>query len=166
MTRGWRGGRPEKHRHHFLLREGVWRCEKCPAIRKPLKRGKRPRRERKSTIAELKRKLDKIVGAEVRSLGMCQGGAVTQGCKGPLQWAHGFSRRYLGTRWDLRNGLCLCAAHHLYFTHRPAEWEMWLQRYYGMTEYLALQAKALQITHVTRDDLERRLAELSAVGGI
>jgi len=44
-------------------------------------------------------------------------------CNGGLQCAHLISRRYAATRWLDANAMPLCAAHHLYFTHHPLEWE-------------------------------------------
>ena len=82
-----------------------------------------------------------------------------------MQGAHGFSCRYMGTRWDVMNLFCLCAGCHLYFTKRPVEWEHWMQMRLGLPIYLALQAKALHVTKLTREDLELRLAELTRPGG-
>jgi predicted restriction endonuclease len=37
-----------------------------------------------------------------------------------LQAHHIASRRYIGTRWSVDNGLCLCRACHLYFFHKDS----------------------------------------------
>jgi hypothetical protein len=47
------------------------------------------------------------------------------GSQRDLQWAHVIRRSYLAVRWDRANSMALCAADHLYFTHRPLEWEQW-----------------------------------------
>jgi len=44
-------------------------------------------------------------------------------CNGNLQAAHIVSRRYHAIRWDQDNAIAACAAHHLYGTHHPLEWE-------------------------------------------
>lgn len=133
-----------------------------PKPLKPSKQKRRLRKHRKGSIAALKRKLDAIVGKIVRARGICAASTIfsTAHCWGPLQCAHGFSRRYLSTRWTLDNLFCLCARHHLFYTHRPAEWEQWMQHRLGMPLYLALQAKALAITQPTRGELEALLSEL------
>lgn len=44
-------------------------------------------------------------------------------CSMSLQCCHIISRRYRGIRWDERNAVAMCGAHHTYFTHHPLEWE-------------------------------------------
>lgn len=121
---------------------------------KPLRRS-RPRRQRKSPIAKLRRAADKLIGETVRARGVCQAAHVVikKGCSGPLQWCHGFSRRYMWVRWDLRNGFCMCAGHHSYFTNRPSEWEQFMQQALGMAVYLDLQAKRGWIKPMKADEL-------------
>lgn len=43
-------------------------------------------------------------------------------CKGGVQAAHIVSRMVRATRLDVTNGRSLCAAHHVYYTHRPEAW--------------------------------------------
>ncbi|GIW90893.1 MAG: hypothetical protein KatS3mg109_1325 [Pirellulaceae bacterium] len=40
-----------------------------------------------------------------------------------LQCAHIVSRRYSALRWAEDNAVALCQRCHVYFTHRPVEWE-------------------------------------------
>jgi hypothetical protein len=49
-------------------------------------------------------------------------------CNGNLQAAHVVSRRYRAIRWDPANCVAACAAHHLYGTHHPIEWENAVER--------------------------------------
>jgi 5-methylcytosine-specific restriction endonuclease McrA len=96
--------------------------------RTPLKRGtKRPARVRKTPRSKLRKLADKLWSLIVRSAGKCRLCGKTEG----LQGAHGFSRRYLGTRWDLRNGWALCAGCHISMTHRPLEWDDFLRSELG-----------------------------------
>ena len=44
-------------------------------------------------------------------------------CNGRLQCCHVVSRRYHAVRWVPENAVAGCAAHHLYGTHHPLEWE-------------------------------------------
>jgi hypothetical protein len=94
---------------------------------KPAKRGPKPRRRarraRKGSRAALGREADRLWSLIVRGVGRCE----ACGSKERLQAAHGFSRRYRATRWDLRNGVCLCAGCHVRYTHDPLGWEDWLK---------------------------------------
>lgn len=80
-------------------------------------------------------------------------------CAGPFQAAHGFSRRYRGTRWDLLNGFCLCAGHHVFYTHHPIEWDDFLRSEWGGPFYEGMKLAALT---VTRPDLAQILAALQS----
>lgn len=94
-------------------------------LRKDKARAKAKRLKLRQSPKALKHKADRLFSLAVRSVGHCESGRT--GCKGPLQCAHHFSRRYLAVRWDRRNASCLCAAHHLYWTHRPIEWDQWIR---------------------------------------
>jgi len=54
-------------------------------------------------------------------------GAYDVDCSGVLQCAHIFGRGELSIRTLEDNAVTLCAAHHRYFTGRPAAWEMWVR---------------------------------------
>ena len=43
-----------------------------------------------------------------------------------LQCAHIISRSYKSVRVDSRNAVALCQRCHVYFTHRPLEWDRWV----------------------------------------
>lgn len=43
-------------------------------------------------------------------------------CNGNLQCCHLVSRRYHAIRWAEDNAVAGCAAHHMYGTHKPLEW--------------------------------------------
>lgn len=81
------------------------------------------------------------------------------GCSGRLQAAHGFSRRYLGVRYEPSNGFALCAAAHIYWTHRPLEWDDLLRRRWGRARYAKLRRAALSFSG--RLDYAAVLAALS-----
>jgi len=68
------------------------------------------------------KRADDLFSAWIRAYGVCWAQGYRD-CAGRLQCAHIFSRRYRALRWREENARCLCAGHHLYFTHRPAEWE-------------------------------------------
>lgn len=80
------------------------------------------RSKRKSS--DLKR-ADSLFGAIIRASGPCWGiGKTSFECKGYIQAAHVVSRRYRAARWIEDNCVPLCAAHHLFWTMRPLEWQV------------------------------------------
>lgn len=109
--------------------------------RKRIARGKRPRRQRKSAPAALAREADRLWSLLVRARGKCEAEGPHAG---PLQGAHGFSRRYRHTRWALLNGFCLCAACHMRYTHDPLRWEGYLRDAWGDAVYDELRKIALR----------------------
>ncbi len=48
-------------------------------------------------------------------------------CRGRLEWAHIVTRGRRSLRREPLNGLCLCSAHHLFFTNHPAAFEAWVE---------------------------------------
>jgi hypothetical protein len=77
-----------------------------------------------------------------------------------LQCAHGFSRRYRNTRWDFDNAWCLCRGCHLYFTHRPLEWDEWMLEELGLPTYTDLRFRALSLEKVDVKAVLARLEKL------
>jgi hypothetical protein len=71
-----------------------------------------------------KAKADRLFSLKVREIGYCQLAAWFPKirCNGNLQCCHIISRRYGAVRYDERNAVAGCAAHHLYATHHPLEW--------------------------------------------
>lgn len=127
-----------------MIRRSTRPRRSSPPRRKPVSR--RPKASRKKLKAECDRLFSRFI--RLRD-GVCrlEGDAVR--CAGVLQCAHLFSRRYFGTRWDTFNAWALCAAHHVYYTHRPLEWDELLRR--EVVEYEALRQMAL---HESMPDLE------------
>ena len=71
---------------------------------------------------------DENFARHVRGWGPCMALALDSACAGAEQCAHIISRSYRVTRWDPANAVPLCAGHHTYFTHRPLEWEAFIER--------------------------------------
>ena len=72
------------------------------------------------------KRADKLFSAKVRSSGKCIGQTKywvgpTFPCAGAVQCCHWFSRRYRNIRWDTRNAVPGCQAHHLYMDTHPIE---------------------------------------------
>lgn len=83
---------------------------------------------KKPSHSKLVQKADKLFSLIVRSVGRCEADD-GRPCKGPLQCAHLFSRRYEGARWHPQNAVALCAGHHLFYTYRPEEWDDWRRKF-------------------------------------
>lgn len=94
---------------------------KVPLKRTGIKRSPvKPKKAKRSTLSN---RADKLWSLKIREKGYCEAaGKDGITCSGNLQGCHIFGRRYRATRWDLRNGLCMCAAHHYWYTGRPELW--------------------------------------------
>ena len=128
--------------------------DKAKAKAKRLKLRQSPKR--------LKAEADRLFSLLIRSKGYCESGRPNHA--GPLQCAHGFSRRYMGTRWITQNAFSLCAGCHVYFTHRPIEWDEWMRLKRGPL-YEPLRHRALTLPTpdipLTVLELKERLALLA-----
>lgn len=101
---------------------------------------------------------DVLFSQLVRSVGRCEA-SDGHDCSGPLQCAHGFSRRYRAVRWDRRQCWCLCAGHHMRYTHNPIAWDLWMQERMGEDLYQEVRSLALGGERV---DLKNLLSRLRA----
>ena len=104
---------------------------------------------RKMTRKGMKRKADKLFSEHIRNLSVCEWCGKQDNT---LQCAHIFSRRYLVTRWDELNALCLCASCHFKAHAQPLEFAEFVKEYYGKKKYNALRRKAK--TSIKKVDLE------------
>lgn len=118
---------------------------------------------RKPTKTALKRKADKLFSEKVRSLGYClwcnRRPPVVQ-----LQCAHIMSRRFLSTRWDFNNAMCLCAGCHRKGHDRPLEFAELVRQVKGQEAYDELIYKAKNVTRQMKlydyQDLVKELRDL------
>jgi hypothetical protein len=115
---------------------------------------------KKPTHSALVKKADAMFSLRVRAIGRCMSGRSKHA--GNLQCAHGFSRRYEGTRWDLSNAFCLCAGCHVYFTHRPLEWDEWLRSGLGLGPALYEQVRHRALNG-GKQDMDLVLARLQSL---
>lgn len=106
--------------------------------------------------------LDRLFSVLTRASGVCLNCEATE----RLQCAHGFSRRYRNARWDFRNGFCLCQGCHMFFTHRPLEWDDWLRDRWGEDLYAEIRSLALGTTKVDLDAVRSVLVEETRRRGI
>ena len=101
-------------------------------------------------------KLDILFSKKVREIGHCEK------CfkETNLQCAHIFSRRHKWLRYELNNGLCLCAGCHLYWWHmNPAEAIRWAQqiRCFDELELIMKFTKPMKIMDL--EEIESKLKE-------
>lgn len=87
----------------------------------PRPKAKRTKRPPRRNFME---QCDKLFAKLVKHRRICS----VEGCDSgaSIQCAHIISRSYLSLRCDFDNAIPLCAAHHTFWTHRPLEWEEWV----------------------------------------
>lgn len=119
----------------------------------------RPRRAILRCATHAVRELDSLWSRLVKAKGICElaDSHPTFPCSGILNAAHGFSRRYAGTRHILLNGFAICGAAHTYWTHRPLEWDVILRERWGESVYEELRRLALK---AGRPDYELTFSDL------
>lgn len=105
--------------------------------------------------------LDKLFSISVRARGVCEDDREGHECAGARQCAHGFSRRYNGTRWDPRNCFCLCARSHVYYDSNPIQKEDFMVRKMGQELYNELRRQALVGRAPREHELDELIARLS-----
>ena len=94
---------------------------------------------RKISRKGLKRKADRIFSAWIRSEGACEWCGIRNDT---LQCCHIFSRKYLVTRWEMDNAICMCAGCHFKSHAQPLEFAEFVKGYLGKKRYNALRRKA------------------------
>lgn len=116
---------------------------------------KKPKRAKKATVKDC----DIAFGLLIRGPKGAEYPCSNCGRREMIQCAHGFTRAYHATRWDERNAFPLCKGCHLFFTHRPIQWDDWLRSRWGDALYEELRMLAVSHARVDKDAL---LAELKA----
>ena len=110
---------------------------------------------RKPSKKTLKNKLDKLVSEIVRKRGECQ--LCNKSRRVQLQCCHIFSRKYLNTRWDLDNVLCMCAGCHFRSHAEPILFAEWVKKRLGEDKYNLLKEAHNIIYKPTLEDLQTKL---------
>jgi len=117
---------------------------------------------RKPSRKTLKTKLDKAWSIAVKK----RAGNVCEVCKSSksLNAHHIVGRRNLRLRWELYNGVCLCAKHHVFgmnSAHQNSEWfHFWLEehRWEDLAKVNVEMVKGIK--KWTMDELQDKLKEL------
>lgn len=87
---------------------------------------------------------DRLFRDLIRARGYCEVAGLDRiTCNGNLQTAHLVSRRYLSVRWDQQGAVCACAAHHVYYTHHPLEWDLVCQAMLGPRKWEEFKRRAV-----------------------
>lgn len=113
------------------------------------------------SMTAVEKKLDVKWSEKVRSIGHCE----YCGKKENLNAHHIFSRNNKSVRWDLENGICLCAGCHTFSSRfsahqTPTEFTQWLMKYKGMELLDRLTLKALGTKKWTKEGLLELLENL------
>jgi len=127
-------------------------------VKRTAKAKKRPAKKSKAPRRKLIHYADSLWSQIIRRRGVCQVCGKTE----RLQAAHGFSRRYHATRWNLLNGRCLCSGCHVRYTFDPIGWDDIL-RGEGVCELWEYEDLRTTAQSNKRVDLEQTIAALEAV---
>ena len=94
--------------------------------------------KKKSNRKAIIRKLDKIFADKVKEGGICQLAYLDNiTCKGNLQTMHIISRKYKILRWDFKNAMAGCMAHHFFYTNNPWLWhELIMHKFPATYDYV------------------------------
>ena len=71
-------------------------------------------------------KADRLFSLQIRAFGECEAAGHKFDCSTKLECCHIISRRYAWTRTYEPNAVCMCSAHHRWFTANPVEWGKWV----------------------------------------
>ena len=116
-------------------------------------KAQKPRKKRRQNFMF---QADRLFSAYIRNR---DGRCLNCGTFERLQCAHVHSRSYKSIRTDEDNAVALCASCHVFYTHRPIEWRLWVEEEFpGRWE--ALQRKALAYERVDWKLEVARLKEL------
>jgi hypothetical protein len=141
----------------------IERFEKLDGYKRPkycTKKVDSVKKEKESKDSFLNKKLDNLWSKVVRSKGECE----LCGRKPPevvLHAHHIFSRRWYSTRWDIKNGICLCTGDHLFKAHKDVqEFSDWVQDRYGVDYIDDLRRKAHETADFTKEQKKELINNL------
>lgn len=116
-----------------------------------------------SELAKLEKKADDLwsKAVKVNYSSCCQHCCTTEN----LNSHHLFTRSRRATRWEIENGICLCASHHTFSqefsAHKtPAKFKEWFVGVKWEKHYNDLEKKSRSIFKVTPEFLKEKIQEL------
>jgi len=141
-----------------VRREGAGENPGNPQGHTPATKRKTPQQKRSALTKKADILFSKVIRLRDKWCQEC-------GTPNDLQCAHIWPRRtYFSVRFEEMNAVALCAAHHLFFTHRPAHWYKWVEGYLGKRDNVLLREQALFGASPSYDEiiprLQARLREL------
>lgn len=83
------------------------------------------KKQERKLLQEMKKHMDFLWSFIIRSRGKFKCALHSTDhirCNNVMQGAHLITRRVAHTHWDLDNGVCLCSAHHVFYTYQPEAW--------------------------------------------
>jgi hypothetical protein len=107
---------------------------------------------KKASKRTLKSKLDTLFSKVVRSVGRCER------CNrndGTLQCCHINSRRFMHTRWNQLNAVCMCASCHFWSHQHPRDFGKWVDEYYGEGTMDEIYQLSRCTKPLTLDDMQK-----------
>jgi len=120
----------------------------------------KPKRLKKQSKTALLRKADTLFSLKTRSRGVCElAGKDNVTCAGNLQTMHIVGRANRRLRWDDENVLCGCSGHHMYYTHHPTEFAMFIERHFPR-KWLYIHVHVNEIAQTDYNALIKRLEEV------
>ena len=136
------------------------------AFPKPEKRGKKPRKRLPTKKVRQKKAKQKCLalwsriikhGQACRFIGQIVGREIHK-CSGGLQACHGIARGpHPAVRVKLWNGFAACAAAHVFFTHHPESWGLFLAQEWGIELY---EERIREASALVKIDYEQELVNL------
>lgn len=151
---------PDREELRKVVKEAVWPFLKNKQIQIKVSRGKH-----KSEKLRDKKKADDLWSEAVKvnyghRCAYC-------GTSENLNSHHIYTRSRMATRWDIDNGICLCANHHTFSqefsAHKtPAKFHAWLCDLKWPDYVEAIEKKSLSVCKVTTEMLEGHIAELKS----
>jgi predicted restriction endonuclease len=125
------------------------------------KKAKRARRDCAPTTKHLDKLWADVV--KLRCLHSCEMHGVAGRMCGNIMHAHHiFVRQHTATRWDLDNGMCLCAGHHLWTHDNPCDSTDEIKELIGLERYELIKERHYQVFKPTAQDRREIAARLRA----
>ena len=115
------------------------------------------RYRRKGSQSYWKLKCDIEFSKLIRSRGTCEmAGWKLKSCSSQLQCAHIISRKYGITRFDPRNCLALCWAHHRFCHEEPLLFTEWLEEN-RVEDLIYLRKRRMEVEKISYKELYEKL---------
>lgn len=92
-----------------------------------------------ATKSKLRRKADRLCREYSKTIPDCEARGDGISCAGRLEWAHCISRSAIRLRYDRRNWVRLCSAHHWFFGKNPFAFSEFIKKLKGEATFNVLR---------------------------